>query len=201
MTTYVLCNLPAKKKKKEKKRKDTHVILFSSNNCSQFRVNRLSYPLHPLYSPHPRIPSGEGQRATDKRQQMHVTKVSPVVPAARGCAARAWGSRSHAERAGHVRSCSESRSHAEAGQDRNQARPVTFSCSSRSRATSGARSGAAAEASAKGWGSGSGSDGGSMPGAAASARRTSPKQVFMEAAWPTDAQSPRARPHAQHASL
>lgn len=33
------------------------------------------------------------------------------------------------------------------------ARPVTFSCSSRSRATSGARSGAEAEAAA--WGSGS----------------------------------------------
>ena len=33
-------------------------------------------------------------------------------------------------------------------------------------------------------------------GAGASAGRTSPKQVFMEAAWPAAAQRPRARPHA-----
>lgn len=49
-------------------------------------------------------------------------------------------------------------------------RPVTFSCSSRSRATSGARSGAAAEAEAEAEAWGPGSGGASMAGAPRSQR-------------------------------
>lgn len=128
-------------------------------------------------------PPFEGRGVPDKRQQKHVTKVSPNTlsgleatllprsgsggpgPRPKGCGPlRAAGGRPGVRpqprggETGRQGRAGERAPPETTGLSADGERPVTFSCSSRSRATSGARSGAAAEA----WGLGSG--GASMKG-------------------------------------
>lgn len=181
--------------------------------------------------PHP-FPPLEGQRARDKRQQKHVTKVSPntlspsteavLLPGTRSGSSWAWEQKAAAHSGKERPSGRAGESGPRAGpQPRTGVRaPRTCGGAGASRdhrRKRGARSAACylflllseprhlrgaqrrrgrGRGRGVGPGVGLGLHGG---GAGTSAGRTSPKQMFMEAAWPAAAQHPRARPHALRA--